>query len=93
MSKYNYATEFAKKDIEYFNQMLTFNSFFFAQEMYEIWYPGCAIIKVIRYQIMLANCTKWPIVRIKINYLMKSSLKIWLHVANIARSVHTCTLS
>ena len=32
---------------------------YFVQEANEIWYPGRAVIKLLRYQISLTSCTKW----------------------------------
>ena len=44
-----------------FDQTLTFNRspfHHFVQKVNEIWYPGRAIIKPLRYQISLTSCTK-----------------------------------
>ena len=52
--------QFSKRDT--FPQMLTFNRSpfrHFVQEVNEIWYPGRAIINLLRYQILLTCCTKW----------------------------------
>ena len=46
-----------------FDQPLTFILLLFrhfVQEVNEIWYPGRASINLLRYQILLASCTKWP---------------------------------
>ena len=45
-----------------FDQMLTFNRSPFhhcVPDVNDVWYPGRAIIKLLRYQILLASCTKW----------------------------------
>ena len=42
-----------------FDQLLNSPFHHFVQEVNEIWYPGRAVIKLLRYQISLTSCTKW----------------------------------
>ena len=56
---YMYRDTFLQSNLD---QKLTFNHSSFhhiVQEVNEIWYPGRAIINLLRYQMSLTSCTEW----------------------------------
>ena len=48
---------------------------------HEIWYPGSAIVNLLRYQIVLASCTKWRnSEELNDEIILKRMFKIMLHL-------------